>query len=310
MQAVVLAAGAGRRLRPLSLTRSKALAPLCGRPLLDWLLSALADAGCDDFVVVVADLDDDVARYCRAWPRARRLQLALQAERLGTAHALAAAAPFIEGTFLQTACDTLLDAAVYAEFASRHRAARVAGTLFLEPVTAPEKIRRTAIVRHDGPRILDILEKPEPEQAPSRLGSIPVYLFEPALLDHLAAVQPSPRGEYELQDAIRAVIATGAPVVGYQVPQRWQVTDCADLLALNRQWLARGATRTDPRATCVGPVQIGAGAVLGPGCTLGPDAVIEDGAVLGAGVTVRRALVLNGARVPDGALVEDCVLAE
>lgn len=310
-QGLVLAAGAGKRLRPLSLTRSKALAPLCGRPMLAWVLDSLVATGIADLVVVVADPDDDVARWCRAWAAGRdlRLRLVVQPERLGMAHALRCAAPALVQRFIMHACDTIVAPGALAAQLQRHVDARAACSLCLEHVAGPEHIRKTAIVTPDGDRIRGIVEKPEPEDAPSDLSAMPIYLFEPEVLALLPAVRPSARGEYEIQDAISALIARDRPVHGWLVPERWQITDCADLLALNFEFLHRGETRRTAAATCHDPVWVGDDVACGAGCVLGPEAVIESGARLGAGAVVRRAVVLREAVVPDGAVVEDCVLA-
>ncbi|MBI5831049.1 MAG: NTP transferase domain-containing protein [Armatimonadetes bacterium] len=308
-QAVILAAGAGKRLRPLSLTRSKALAPLCGKPMVQWVLESLLDAGIEDVVVVVAALDDDVACWFRDWPGPGHIELVVQPEKKGMANALACAAPKLHKRFIMHACDTIIEPSTVEMLLTSHLDRGAACTLSLEKVHTPEQIRRTGIVAFEGERITWIIEKPEPEEAPSDTSAIPVYLFDPQVLDYLPEVQPSKRGEYEIQDAIKLVITRDREVYGRMVPNRWQITTCDDLLALNCDWLARGFTRTHDQATCIGPVHIGDGVTFGPGCTIGPNAVIEAGAVLGAGVTVRHAILLRDASVPDGALVENTVLA-
>ena len=309
-QAVILAAGAGKRLRPLSLTRSKALAPLCGKPMVQWVLESLLDTGIEQVLVVVASLDDDVACWFREWPGPGRIELVVQPEKKGMAHALMCAAPKLSGHFIMHACDTIVEPSTIEMLLGAHLRRGAACTLALEKVHTPEQIRRTGIVAFEGERISWIIEKPEPEEAPSDTSAIPVYTFEPAVLGYLPEVQPSKRGEYEIQDGIKLVIQRDREVYGEMVPDRWQITTCDDLLELNRDCLARGYTRDCADATCVGPVHIGEGVTFGAGCTVGPNAVIESGATIGAGVTIRDALILRDANVPDGALVEGCVLAE
>jgi NDP-sugar pyrophosphorylase family protein len=273
--------------------------------MLQWVVEHLAAAGVPRFVVVVADLDDDVARWCReSWPLAQPPRLRVQAERLGMAHALGCAAAALDGRFIMHACDTIVEPAALARLMTNHVAAGAIVTLALETVPHPEAVRKTAIVTRDGDRIVGIVEKPEPHEAPSNISSMPVYLCEPRILDYLPEVQPSPRGEYEIQDAIKLVIARDRGCYGWMAEDRVQISDCDDLLALNRAWLARGFTRATSDAECRGPVHVGPGVVCGPGCVLGPEAVIESGARLGAGVTVRRALVLGSAVVGDGEVVD------
>jgi len=305
---VILAAGAGKRLRPLSLTRSKALAPLCGRPMIAWVARHLAEAGVRRFVVVVADLDDDVATWCRGHDFPGELRLVVQPERLGMAHALKCAASALDGRCIVHACDTVVEPAALANLMARHVAAGAVVTLALETVPRPEDVRKTAIVTRDGDRVTSIVEKPEPQDAPSMISSMPVYLCEPRLLGYLPEVRPSARGEYEIQDAIRFAIDRDRGVYGWMAEDRWQISDCDDLLALNREWLRRGHSQSTPHASCLAPVHVGESVAFGEGCLVGPEAVIESGARLGCGVTVRRALVLGSATIPDGAVIEDTVL--
>lgn len=299
----MLAAGAGRRLRPVTLSRSKATVPVVGRPMITWVLDSLAAAGADDFVVVVQAVGDDVTECCMAWADGRPIRFAMQPERLGMAHALLQAVPWLTGSFVMSACDSLVPDEVVAELVRAHRARGAAATLTVQRVARREDLRKTGVVTLNGDLIGGIVEKPEPDEAPSDLASLPLYVFEPELLDHLSGVQRSPRGEYELQDAIAALIAEGRPVAPFTVTRRWQVTGTDDLLAINRAFLDRGRRRPDPRAECRGPVYVAPGAKLADRVVVGPYAVLEDGCRIETGATIREAVVLKGAVVAAGATV-------
>jgi glucose-1-phosphate thymidylyltransferase len=148
-----------------------------------------------------------------------------------------------------------------------------------------------------------IVEKPKPEEAPSNISSLPLYVFGSDILELLPQVQPSPRGEYELQDAIQMLIERTGRVLGVITDSRQQVTDAHDLLALNLRYLAQEpqrATSASPLPTgveLVAPVVIEAGVTVGPGCVIGPRVYIEAGARIGAGARMQDALVLRGSKV-------------
>jgi glucose-1-phosphate thymidylyltransferase len=313
MQAVILAAGAGKRLRPLTLTRSKAMAPICGKPIIERVAEAVAAAGVHDFVFVVADLHDDVAAWAQSWRGPGSVQLALQPTRSGMGHALRCAAPLLRPSqdgFILSSCDNLFEPASYRALLERHRREPgIHGTLSTEEVHDPEEIRRTGIITLDGEWVTSIVEKPEPDVAPSNISSMPCYVFSPRILDYLPEIPASPRGEYELQDAIRMVIERDGRVQSCPIPQRWHLTTPDDLRAINRVFLDLGETQPTADATCLPPVHVGEGVTFGPGCTIGPEAVLESGCHIGAGAVVRRAVVLADAVVPDGAMVEDGVVA-
>ncbi len=306
---VVLAAGGGTRLQPVSLSRPKATVPVCGRLLIERVLDALAEAGCEKFVIVVGDPGDAVADVCRAWAGRRPLAFAVQTARRGMAHALLQAAPQLDARFVLSACDSLVPPGDVAALVGHHERLGAAATLSLLRVPDPVKLARSGVVAWDGTWIRRIIEKAPPGAQPSDVASLPLYVFEQEFVELLPQVKLSPRGELELQDAIAELIARTGRVTGRLSEQRWQVTTADDLRVINQQFLALGETREDARAVCLPPVHVGAGAQLGAGVRLGPDAVVEDGAVIGDGAVVRRAVVLRDAVVPAGAVVEDEVVA-
>lgn len=308
MQGVVLAAGAGRRLRPVTLDRSKATVPVAGRLMIERVLDSLADAGIEEFVVVVQDREDDVSNVCRAWAGQRPLELVVQAERLGMAHALLQALPRLRGPFILSACDSVVEPESVCALLAAHAGSDAVATLALERVTNVERIPHTAIVTVADDWVTSIVEKPRIEEAPSDIGSMPLYVFGTRVLDYLPEVQPSPRGEYELQDAIARLIREDGRVRGVVLPRRWQITTVDDLLAINRAFLDRGETACDGHTECAMPVHVGPGVELGTGCRIGPYAVLESGCRVGPGAWVHDAVVLSGSVVPAGATVSGAVV--
>jgi glucose-1-phosphate thymidylyltransferase len=308
MQAVILAAGKGTRLHPLTLTRTKAMVPVLGRPLVGRVLETLLPAGISELILVVSPQDAALRDYAAA--TGLPVHRVVQQERLGMAQALALAAPWIQGPFVLSACDNLTSARHVAELVAAQRRHQAAAALSLMPVPLAE-VSKTGVVVWDDPWVRRIVEKPQPEEAPSTLASLPLYVFTPDLLDYLPQVQPSPRGEYELQDAIQMLIDRGGRVTGVFAPERRQVTNAADLLTLNLFYLDQDPAQVtvEPgaqvaeRARLVAPVYVGAGSCVAPGATVGPRAYLEGDCTVGAGATVRAAVVLRGGDVAAGAQV-------
>jgi glucose-1-phosphate thymidylyltransferase len=135
------------------------------------------------------------------------------------------------------------------------------------------------------------------------------------LLDLLPQIEASPRGEYEIPDAIQALIDAGHHVVGVYAKERDQVSTPQDLLGLTRQLFAGGSEpmRIDParagRGTkLVKPLLVEHGVMLGDGCEVGPEVFLESGCTIGHGAVVRRSIVLRGARVGDGETIDGRVV--
>ena len=315
LQGVILAAGKGTRLHPITMTRSKAMLPILGRPIVERVIEGLSCNGVRRFVLVVSPEDREIVAYFTQRSVFReRVTLVPQARRLGMAHALQQAAPHIHGPFVLSACDNLVPDEHIGRLIAFHRADPT-NTATLSLMRVPrEAVRHTGIVALEQGHITRIVEKPQPAEAPSDIASLPLYVFEPQILDFLPRVPRSARGEYELQDAIQLLIEEVGGVRGVLTTSRLTLTTAADLLAINRHYLRRpqlavveGGMEAGTRI--LPPVRIEAGTTVEPGCVIGPDVYLERGARVGRRAVLRRAIVLRGGAVPEGSTVEDQVIA-
>ncbi len=317
MQGVILAAGHGSRLQPITLTRSKAMVPILGKPIVERVMEHLLANGVDDFVLVVSTDDRYISRYFRHESEIRAdVRFVYQPQRLGMANALQQAAPLISGDFVLSACDNLISAEYVGQMMDTWQGEpRPNAVLALMPVE-PERRGSVGIVEMDGPWVRRIVEKPRPEEAPSDISSLPLYCFSRRILDYLEQVRPSPRGEYELQDAIQMLIENEGQVRGLMAPRRLTLTSPADLLAINRHYLLNGNDQPQlapytvgPNTRLVTPLRIEVGTVIGQGCTIGPNVYIERNCRIGDGVTLRDAVLLRESTVSEGAVVENQVVS-
>ena len=315
MQGVLLAAGKGTRLQPLTLVRSKAMAPVAGRPLGARVADLLVAQGIDELIVVVSPSDAEVRPYFATDAELGvPVRFVEQAEQKGMAHALGLAAPWLRDDFIMSACDNLVTADHIREMVAMHRAQGASATLSLMPIDI-RHASKTGIVAWDAPVVRRIVEKPKPEDAPSNISSLPLYVFAPEVLEMLPLIQPSPRGEYELQDAIQMLIDRTGQVMGVLTSARQQVTNAVDLLTLNVEYLQADSTRCvchsplPADVTLVAPVVIESGATIGAGSIIGPRVYVESGARIGECATLTDALVLREAEVKAGERVTNAVVA-
>ncbi len=315
MQGVLLAAGKGTRLQPLTLVRSKAMAPVAGRPLAARVADLLVAQGIIELIVVLSPHDVELRAYfSHQADLGVPVRFVEQAERKGMAHALGLAAPLIAADFIMSACDNLVSVEHVAALVHAHRQGQATATLSLMPIDIAEA-SKTGIVEWDAPFVRRIVEKPAPEEAPSNIASLPLYVFAPDVLSLLPAITPSPRGEYELQDAIQMLIERTGRVLGVLTEARQQVTNAADLLALNGEYLDRDpgqvvtASPLPDSITLIPPVVIEANVELGPGTVIGPRVYIETGARVGAGAHIQQALILRDGEVPAHSTVNATVVA-
>jgi len=165
-------------------------------------------------------------------------------------------------------------------------------------------------------RVSHIVEKPRPEEAPSTIASLPLYVFTPRILDYLPQVPLSPRGEYELQDAIQMLIEEDGDVQGVFVESRLTLTGPDDLLAINRHYLLNGYDRPQLAPFTVGnnthlitPLRIEQGTIIGEECVIGPHVYIERDCHIGSNVTIKDAVVLRESVIETGTTVINQVVS-
>ncbi len=317
LQGVILAAGKGSRLHPITTKRSKAMLPILGRPMVERVMETIYENGVRDFVLVVsADDKDIVQHFTQECALDVRVRFVVQQERKGMADALLQAAPYIEGDFVLSACDNLTSVEHVRELFDTHRAHPGAGGILSVMPIPEEEIGRTGMVAIEDGRVVRIVEKPTRAEAPSNIASLPLYVFSPTILKMLPDVKLSPRGEYELQDAIQALIEQDGGVYPVFIESRLTVTGPADLLAINRHYLVAGQNKPQlapftvgPNTHLITPLCIEEGTVVGRDTIIGPRVYIERGCWIGDGVGLRDAVVLRGSVIPDGASIANEVVS-
>ena len=301
MQAVILAAGSGKRLHPLTANRSKAMIPVAGVPIVGRVIKEIINLGITDLIVVIKPDDDDLRSYLSdTFSEHAVIQTSIQTQPLGMGDALKQASPRIKEPFLLSACDNLFSPEDFAKFISRYRdETDLVGLLSLVAVK-PEQIPHTAIVELEGDRVAAIREKPDPSSVTSRIASTPLYIFSPALISHLDGLTRSRRGEFELQDAVSSLIQSGAKVKGCLLSGRKTLTSPEDLDELTTQFLklaeqqGRLPEHPDfPGVEIHPPVLIESDVWIDPGCVIGPYVYLESGVHVQSGTRIREGCLLR-----------------
>jgi len=199
MDGVVLAAGEGTRMRPLTAERPKALVTVAGQPLLEHAFDALLSVGVGRLVVVVGYRGRDIVDHYGDGYDGTPIEYVEQADRLGTAHALRQAMPVVEAPFVVLHGDNVCRANL-EHVVDRHRETDAAATLLVETVSRAEATT-TGVVETDGDgRVTGLVEKPD--EPPSTLVNRGFYAVGPEIGPALDRIEPSARGEYEITDAI------------------------------------------------------------------------------------------------------------
>jgi glucose-1-phosphate thymidylyltransferase len=209
MQAVVLAAGKGTRLRPLTDDKPKALVEVDGRPLVEDVFDNLIECGATEFVVVVGYKKEQIIdRYGDAYEGVP-ITYAHQREQLGLAHAILQAEPHVDDDFMLMLGDNVFRGNL-EDVVNRQREERADAAFLVEEVPYEEASRYGVLDTNEYGEIVEVVEKPD--DPPSNLVMTGFYTFTPAIFHACHLVQPSDRGEYELPDAIDLLIQSGRTI--------------------------------------------------------------------------------------------------
>jgi glucose-1-phosphate thymidylyltransferase len=297
LKGLILSGGRGTRLRPITHTSAKQLVPVANRPVLFYGIQAMADAGIEEIGIIIAPETGDEIREA-AGDGSRfgvSITYIVQDDPAGLAHAVLTAEPFLgDDPFVMYLGDNLLQGGI-SDLVTAFQSDSPDALILLTPVPDPEHY---GVAELDEGRVVRLAEKPpEPK---TNLALVGVYMFTRAIHDAARAIEPSPRGELEITDAIQHLVDGGARVEPHVVEGWWKDTGrLEDMLEANRLVLDTIERRVDgelvdaqvegrvvveegarlERSIVRGPAIIGAGARL-TDCYIGPYTAIGDGCVI------------------------------
>ena len=235
LEAVVLAAGQGRRLWPLTESRPKAVLPIGGRPVVATLLRELAAAGIERVTLVVGRLGEQVEALAGDGSAfGLTVRYARQPEPLGSADALRQALEAgARAPLLACAADTVFRPGDVGSAAARWLVSGTAGGLAVRPVSPNELSERSSVRVEDG-RVLEVVEKPGPGRAPTALAGAPLWFLGEVLLPFLEGLPGPP---FELAVAFQRAIDARHEVLALEIGPTRDLTRPEDLLRENFPYL-------------------------------------------------------------------------
>ena len=330
MKALILAGGAGTRLRPITHTRAKQLVPVANKPILFYGIEAMVAAGITEIGVIVGDTRAEVMEALGDGGRfGAAITYVPQDAPLGLAHCVLIARDFLgDDDFVMYLGDNLLEQDL-AAFVAAFESARAgdeppAAQILLKRVPDPHRFG-IATLDADG-HVMVLVEKPA--DPPTDLALVGVYLFTARVHDAVAAIQPSTRGELEITDAIQWLIDRGERVRCELLTGWWIDTGkLTPLLEANRLLLEKVVPaiegKVDESSSIDGRVRVAAGAMVinstirGP-VVIGADTRVENSFIgpysaIGAGCSVEgseveHSVVMDGSTIVGIARLEDSLI--
>ena len=218
MKAIIPAAGLGTRFLPLTRAVPKEMLPIGSKPALQLIVDEAMEAGCDEVIVIISHAKELVRNYFSSDPQyAPRLRWIYQEEQHGLGHAVLQAADLFASNTPSQVLILLGDAVISGckasvEMSALSKANGGASVIGCERVP-PEKVSRYGILKVEGGRVTDMVEKPSPAEAPSDLAVAGRYLLDARIFGYLKTQTPGKGGEIQLTDAIRRMITDGTAVL-------------------------------------------------------------------------------------------------
>ena len=311
MRAMVLAAGLGTRLRPITYEIAKPMVPVLDRPVMAHIVDLLERNGVDEIVANLHHFPDAVRDYF-----GDRITYRYEEELLGTAGGVRNCADLLgDETFLVISGDALTDIDLGALLSS-HRERGAVVTLAAKHVA---DTREYGVVLHDrSGAITGFQEKPDPAEAQSDLGNCGIYCLEPSVFDHFP---DTPFVDWA-HDVFPALLEHDVPFFVHRVEEYWNdIGSLAELRAgtfdalsgelrieLAGVEVAPGVTLGEGSDIAAvesldGPVWVGRDVTFGPGVRLTGPVAIGDGARIGAGAALRDTIVFPGTEVAARAIL-------
>ena len=209
MKAVVLAAGEGTRLRPLTEDKPKGMVEVAGKPILTHCFEQLVKLGAEELLVVVGYMKEKIIDHYGDEFEGTPITYAHQREQNGLAHALLTVEEHVDDDFMLMLGDNVFRANL-EDVVNRQRESRADAAFLVEEVPEEEAGRYGVCDTNDYGEIVEVVEKPD--DPPTNLVMTGFYTFTPAIFHACHLVQPSNRGEYEISEAIDLLIQSGRTI--------------------------------------------------------------------------------------------------
>ncbi len=314
MKGVILTAGEGTRMRPLTLTRPKTMVPIGGKPILQYNVEALRDAGVSEITLIVGYHQDVIKNHFQDGSSLGvNIKYVTQEERLGTAHAIGTTANLFKGAFIILNGDIIIESQLIRDLIDKYQSTHAKSILTLTEVDDPSSF---GVVELDGDKITNLIEKPAPGETSSKWVNAGIYLFDNDIFHAINDTPKSLRGEYEITDSIKIQMDKGEKVLGMPYTDKWvDVGKPWELLNVNEHYLKEMKPEihgeVEEGVTIHGSVYIGKKSIIrsgsylmgpihiGEDCDVGPNTFLRKCTCLGNRVKIGNAVEIKNSIIMD-----------
>ena len=329
MKAIILSAGEGSRMRPLTLTKPKTMLPVAGKPIIQYNIESLRDNGIKDILLIVRYKEEMVRAYFGDGSDfGVKITYATQEDFLGTANAISYGEDFIEDSLIVLNGDIILDNEIIYEIIKKYNYMKPDTLMVLTEVEDPSAF---GVVEIEEGNIKNIVEKPKKEEAPSNLVNTGIYIFNKDIFEKIKKTELSERGEYEITDSVSLQIADNKKVIGHKTNKDWiDVGRPWELIEVNEELISNlkteikgtiedgvhihGEIFLDEESIIRSGVYIEGNVYIGKHCDIGPNSYIRgnsyfgDHVHVGNAVEIKNSIVMENTNVSHLSYVGDSVI--
>jgi UDP-N-acetylglucosamine diphosphorylase/glucosamine-1-phosphate N-acetyltransferase len=332
MKAVLMVAGEGKRLQPLTFTRPKPMIPIAGKPHLQLIMEYLKKAGITEIILIVGYKQEQISAYFQDGAAlGLKIQYVTQKEQLGTGHAALCAKDLLKSEpFLLMNGDILISQETFPQLLKQYKASR-SPQLAVVKVPDPSAYGIVQFNQNTGD-VIKIIEKPTDRTLfPEAYTNAGLYVFNPSIFEAIQKTPKSPRGEIEITDSIQRLINQGESIKVFKIEGFW--------LDLGKPWELFEAThyildRMEPSnlgtieenvkligkviigtgtvirsgAYLVGPLFIGDNCKIGPTCYLRSYCSIGNDVHIGHACELKNTIVMDHSSIPHLSYVGDSII--
>ncbi|WP_324759556.1 glucose-1-phosphate thymidylyltransferase [Haloarcula montana] len=311
MKGLILSGGTGSRLRPITHTGPKQLVPVANKPVIEYAVEDLKNAGITEIGVVLGHKGrEEIQEHLGdGSDYGVEITYIIQGNPLGLAHAAGTARDFVgDDDFVMYLGDNILNEGI-SELVDSFEAGNYGAGIALQRVDNPQAFGIADV--DDDETVTRLVEKPD--DPPSNLALIGIYVFSPAVFDAIERLEPSWRGELEITDAIQELLEDGFAIDSHTVDGWWKDTGKPkDILEANRlvlqdtEQLLTGTIKDGAEVT--GTVQIGESATVQNGAVIRGPVSIDSGTTIASGSYIGPYTSIGPNTTIDGAHIENTVV--
>ncbi len=329
LKAIILSAGEGSRMRPLTLTKPKTMLPVAGKPIIQYNIESLRDNGITDILLIVRYKEEIVRNYFGDGSDfGVNISYKTQKDFLGTANAISYGEDFIDDSIIVLNGDIILDDEIIHEIIKKYNYLSPDTLMLLTEVEDPSAF---GVVEIENGNIKNIVEKPKREEAPSNLVNAGIYIFNKDIFDKIRETEISERGEYEITDSVSLQIEDNKTVIGHKTSKDWiDVGRPWELIEVNEELIGKLKTEikgtVEAGAVIHGEVFLDEGSVIkagvyiegnvyiGKNCDIGPNSYIRgntyfgDNVHVGNAVEIKNSIIMENTNVSHLSYVGDSVI--